>query len=145
GRFEEAMVRYQEQALSAARAEVALEARCKAGLCLVQLERTEEAAKLFEQVAAAKGERWPIVAGSQLWLIRLQQKRWEESGALFDTLTSRIDSQGLVAYIPEALRQRVLKEATIPTSDFVLPDPSRVQRLEQVAALADLFQIGSSR
>ena len=43
GRYNEALALYQEQALASPTAELGREAHCKAGLCLVELNRLDEA------------------------------------------------------------------------------------------------------
>ena len=54
------------------------EARVKAAFCLRALGRETEAADFFERVAAEEGEHWPIVAGAELLMIRVRQRRYAE-------------------------------------------------------------------
>src|SRR5262249_52094389 len=72
GQFAEALLDYQAQAPVASDPKIAQEARCKEGLCLMGLGRYEDAEKPLEQLAASPGERWPVVAACQLWLLRLR-------------------------------------------------------------------------
>src|SRR5581483_10389679 len=85
GRHAEALELYQEQAIASGSQEAGAEARLKAALCLAELNRAEDAARLFERVAGAPG-RWAPVAACQLWLLRLRQDRPAEADAVFESL-----------------------------------------------------------
>src|SRR5205807_2487069 len=73
-------------------AEALREARCKAGLCLAALGQPERASDLFAAVAAEggwPGEIWPLMATFQLWLLHLQQDRYQDAEKLFAEVRTR--------------------------------------------------------
>jgi tetratricopeptide (TPR) repeat protein len=79
GRYGEALAFY-EQHLRTGTPRARHEAECKAGLCLLALRRTGEAAAYFERVAAAKpeeGEPWPLVATVQRWLLYVREEKFD--------------------------------------------------------------------
>ena len=58
--------------------QVRQEARCKEALCLIELQRPGDAADILEALVrdlTVKGERWPLVASCELWLLYLKQNR----------------------------------------------------------------------
>jgi WD40 repeat protein/serine/threonine protein kinase/tetratricopeptide (TPR) repeat protein len=110
GRLVEALAHYQEQARKASEARFRQEARCKAALCLLALRRQDQAAELFQQVAAEPGPRWPAVARCQLWLIRLRQKRFKEANAILADMTTNYRFADLAPSVPRAVREEILRE-----------------------------------
>src|SRR5262249_9671059 len=118
GHYGEALGLYQEQALTAARGEVNREARCKAGLCLVQLNRPDEAANVFEPLAAEAEGRWPLLAACQLWVVRLQQHRVADTGAVFASIRARFRPEELASYVPEAVKERLLVTVTLKKTEL---------------------------
>jgi tetratricopeptide (TPR) repeat protein len=138
GQYPEALALYQEQAIAAPRSEAGREARCKAGLCLVQMNRLDEAAALFEPLAAEVAERWPLVAACQLWLLRLQ--RGEETGPLFATLSARLRPGELATYVAQDLKDRLFRMSPLTKFEMLLPNARVARRLEESVELADLFE-----
>jgi len=116
GRFSEARDHYREQAIASADTPAALEARYKAALCLLAMQRDSEAAELFESVAAQSGIAaesegdWPLLAACRLWLLRLQQERADEADAVFHSLSSRYRFQELAALVPDNLRRDIIQQ-----------------------------------
>jgi len=138
GEFAQALSLYQLQARSGD-AGIATEARCKAGLCLVALNRIDDAAVEFEAVASASGDRWPVMAVAQLALIRLQQKRFEDANALFSVAAVRCTPDQVARYVPASVRQQILSQPGLPASSYVLPTPSTVRRAEALYKLYELL------
>jgi tetratricopeptide (TPR) repeat protein len=98
--------------------EVGQAARYKEGLCLLRLEREREAVELFQQVAQLRGDRWPVLADSQLWLIFTAHKPGG-GPAEVDAVRERIKARGLTfekfaALIPDELRMRILHPRAFP-------------------------------
>jgi tetratricopeptide (TPR) repeat protein len=139
GKLSDALACFQEQALAAGGTEAGREARCKAGLCLLGLNRPDEAVKILEPLAIETGDRWPLVAACQVWLLRLGQNRLDDAQAFIDSISSRYRFEDLATFIPGDLRQRILKSHFIPVSDYLLFKPATLRNLEQVLALAELF------
>jgi serine/threonine protein kinase/tetratricopeptide (TPR) repeat protein len=104
GRFDGALNLYRAQLEESRDPAIRQEARCKEGLCLLGLKRLDEAAPIFEQVMAEKGERWPAWAACQLWIVRLKQKRATEADALFVTLADRYSAEQMATLISDDVR-----------------------------------------
>jgi serine/threonine protein kinase len=98
--------------------EVGQAARYKEGLCLLRLEREREAVELFQQVAQLRGDRWPVLADCQLWLIFTAHKPGGGPGEV-EAVRERIKARGLTfekfaALIPDELRMRILHPRAFP-------------------------------
>ncbi|MCE9562038.1 MAG: protein kinase [Planctomycetes bacterium] len=138
GEYAAALLLYQQQTRSGD-AGIATEARCKAGLCLVGLNRVDDAAIEFESVAVASGDRWPVMAVAQLALIRLQQKRFEDANSLFSVAAVRSTPEQVARYVPAAVRLQFLSQPGLPASSYVLPTEATVRRAEALYTLYELL------
>ena len=69
--FSEALAEYERQVLSDANTDAGQELRYKKSLCLVRLNRSDDAIAAFRQLTAEPGSRWPLLAACQLWLLQL--------------------------------------------------------------------------
>jgi tetratricopeptide (TPR) repeat protein len=139
GKLSDALTCFQEQALSGGTTEAGREARCKAGLCLLGLGRPAEAVKILEPLAVEAGDRWPLVAACQVWLLRLRQNRFDDAEAFIESISNRYRFEDLATFIPGDLRQRILKSHYIPASEYLFFKPATLRNLEQVLSLAELF------
>ncbi len=138
GQFAEALAQYQQQTAQSAGSEFSQEARYKQGLCLLALNRVPDAAALFEPLYLADGERWPALAGCQLWLMRLREKRHDAADVLFQTLSSRFQFRDLLVLLPQDLRSEILKEYREGYRDFSYQlslDPKRLERLKRAVEM----------
>lgn len=155
-RFEEALLFFREQGRSfGAATEQGQEARVKEGLCLWALKRPEEAGGALEQVAAglienparppvsreASRRSWPAVATSQLWLLRLEQKREREAEALFATLSGHYGFNDLARIIPQPVRDRIISAYRDEAGglNLLLDIPDRLSRLERANSVIKLL------
>jgi tRNA A-37 threonylcarbamoyl transferase component Bud32/tetratricopeptide (TPR) repeat protein len=139
--FAEAADHFRAQADSARDLLVGQEARCKMGLCFAELRQYGEAARLFEQLAAEPGDRWPLFAQCQLWLIRLRQKRFADADAIFKHLSSHYTFEQLAVCIPDDVRERILD--AFRGEDIhqkIKVDPLRIGNLERALAIENLFE-----
>jgi WD40 repeat protein/tRNA A-37 threonylcarbamoyl transferase component Bud32 len=142
GRYEEALAAYQSQGVAAGTSATGLEARHKAALCLLHLNRAEEAASLFEGVAAEAGERWPLLAAFRLWLLRLEQGRSEEAEAAFTSISTRFRFEELLAVLPSDARQEILRRYDAPLGQSALKSADPLVRdAERADAVADFLQV----
>jgi tetratricopeptide (TPR) repeat protein len=145
GEVEKALAIFQREAAVVLDAKLRQEARCKEALCLVALHRQEEAARLLAPLCGEAGERWPLVAACQLWLIYLRQNRAVEAESLVESLLSRgYSADRLAAVFPEDLRQNLWLYYNKDFSGFTLlfqADPKRVAGLERLAAIHDLLAL----
>src|SRR5262249_28683837 len=124
----------------------AQEARCKQAFCEVQLRHPEEAAALFERVAAEDGPRWPAVAACQLWLVRLRQQRTEDAEARLDGLTTDCRCEQLVQLVPSQDRERILQNyRKPPVVDLLRTNPRLGTNLDRAAAAEKLLGASLAR
>ena len=103
GHYAEALTEYQQQIQAAGGAEAEQQVRYQEALCLLALNRQAEAEAQFERLAAEAGERWPALASCRLWLIRVQQNRFEDSDAIFEHVSARYSLEDLAAFVPSEL------------------------------------------
>ena len=96
--YAEALAAYEEAAPTAGAA-VGLEARYKAAVCLIELNRLDEAADRLEGVAGADGARWPLLAGNRLWQLRLRQGQPDKAEAVFQSLAAHAGAEDAVLYM----------------------------------------------
>jgi WD40 repeat protein len=136
GRFEEALKRFEEQGPGNQ------EARYKAGVCLLRLGRSDEGSARLEPLAGETGERWPLLAAVQMWILRLRAKQTDEAEAVFNALGARYDRRDLLRLLPLEMREAVLESYPPSSSNLVFLDVVRViGRLESLDRVADLLQI----
>jgi tetratricopeptide (TPR) repeat protein len=141
GQFEEAIGSYREQAIASKDKETTQAARYKEGLCLVAMKREEEAAQVFEPLAAQPGTRWPVLAACQLWAIRLGQDRLADAEAIFEGLSTRHKFEKLAVQIPVELRDRIVNKYVEDARllDFILrPNPNKLRDMERAIAVQEL-------
>ncbi len=137
-RFEEALRHYQAAARTAV-GETALEARYKSGLCLLRLNRTENAAELLEQVAATATGRWALLASCQLWSLRTKARQLEAADAIHDSINTRYRVRDLYATVPTELREEILKSYQTYGVQHFLYNPERIRNLERALAAFKLL------
>jgi len=145
GQHEQALEHYQALARASLGTAAGLEAQFKAGLCLASLGREDEAIKMFEEVAAESGERWPVRAACQLWLHHAKEGRLGRAEAIFRNISSRVKFEQLAAIIPVELRQQILDayhsryEYTGGMGNTLRHNPQLVQDLERLVILEGFF------
>ena len=108
GETERAFVVYQEQAAVRRDSRLKQEARYKAAVCLMERKRFEEAANYLEAVVAEMGDRWPPLAGCQLWLCRLRQNRSTDADRVLDALLARFTAEQVASLVPDDVREQIL-------------------------------------
>jgi tetratricopeptide (TPR) repeat protein len=140
GQFDAALEYYREQSLRQSAVEVSQESRCKTALCLLNLNRLDEAATLFEQLGGEAGPRWPLMAASQLWMLRLRQDRIDEAESVFTSIEARHKFEELAALVPDDLRQRILRSYSVAGASYLLFNPNMVRNLERAIAVGDYLQ-----
>jgi tetratricopeptide (TPR) repeat protein len=144
GKYTEALVQYQAQALASGASEVGQEARVKAAYCLLALSRSQEAGDGFERVTAEAGSRWPIVAGCELLMLRMRQGRQPDADTVFEILSRRHSFEQLAGFIPQEFRQQLSRA---PVESFsrgrlvlLRPGPHLLRSLERARALQEFFR-----
>ena len=106
--YEQALEHYREQARTSAGTTAAQEARFKAALCLSSLGREDEAVRRFDQLAIESGDRWPVRAACQLWLIHAKNGELDRADTLFQDISGRVKFEQLAALIPMEHRQQIV-------------------------------------
>ncbi len=137
GRFADALSLYEEQVLAGG--DIVAEARCKSGMCLVALNRPDDAAAEFEAVVSSSGDRWPVVAATQLWMMRLREKRYSDAEALFASVSVRFTTEQLAQFVPLIVREELTRAERIPNLNLLLQDPEVIPRIEAMYGLAKLL------
>ncbi len=141
GRFGAALEFFQQQAARDVASDAAQEARCKAALCLVALDRRAEAADAFARLANEPGERWPLIAAVQLWQLRLRDGNWDEAYALFEAIRARFPREAFEAYTPLDLRRRL--SGSFPArAAYFFAGPAEAQRTRQQLTMAEFLGAG---
>lgn len=120
------------------------EANVKAGMCLIRLNRIDEALKILDPMVNANGERWPIIAATELWLLRLRQKDYENAEYLFERIKLRFTRQQLSRFVSASVREELAKTNSFSMLELILRDPKTIPQLESkldVAELLDLTEV----
>lgn len=109
GSFGDALDQYRLQGSTLSDPQLRAEVRYKTGLCLLFLERLQEAETTFVELAAEPDGRWSAPAGCQLWLMYLESGRVQEADAMLFRLSSQYTSQQLAALVPLETLDRIHK------------------------------------
>lgn len=131
-RFGEAALFFAQQAALAGDGELAQQARYKEALCLLGSKRENDAVPLLKALSNAEGNRWPVLADCQLYLLLLDRKdaaSQMEADVVIERLLSReLREDHLIMLLPEATRQRFLAY-DLPQGNFdlfVVPTKGRL-------------------
>ena len=141
GRFVEALPCYRDQQIRARDVQTSQEARHKEAMCLLALNRPDEAAAVLEPLAGEAGQRWPPLAGCQLWQLRLQQGRMPDAEAIFDSLSGRFRFEDLAVAVPHKLADQILSSYRSAASGIGLfqVGPREVRGAERMVAVSELL------
>jgi tetratricopeptide (TPR) repeat protein len=140
GRYADALALYERQTAGDSEAVPNQEARYKMGLCLAALNRLGEAEKQFHTVAHADGQRWPLSAACQLWLMQLRQRRFDDMDDLLDIVGSRLQPGQIRVYVPAGVRHDLVGHTHLPRKDFLFFEPDHLRRAKAHLKLAELLQ-----
>jgi tetratricopeptide (TPR) repeat protein len=139
GRYGDALALYQGQ-FAAGDLAGKQEAQYRAATCLMRLNRSDEAAQLLAALVNAEGERWPLIAACQLWLIRLRQKKFDDLDNLLTIFSAHFNREQLATYVPAHLRQDTVRLTQVGPGDHLLMDPAVLRQAEQALAIARFFE-----
>jgi tetratricopeptide (TPR) repeat protein len=142
GVFAPALAAYEEQARAYVSAEIGQQVRYKEALCLLALRRGKEAEPLLERLAGESGGRWPAMAACRLWLELVRQKRFDQTDAIFDSLSARYRFEQLVTFVPEQSYGEIVRgyAAQAMGTNAYKPHPALIAQCERAVAIAKLFQ-----
>jgi serine/threonine protein kinase len=151
---EDAQKWYQQAARNAREDRVRQEARYKEGLCLLALKHTDDAARVFEKLAAEGytggetrgGKDWPAMADCQLLLVYHRQSTPEGRAAVDGILDKLIARQGhrpgeFATIIPIEDREGLFSARSLHAARVVLRKPEEiVSDCERANKAATLFE-----
>jgi hypothetical protein len=142
-----ALEHYLQEARQSAGTEAGQEALCKQAFCCAAMNRTSEAMKMFEELGAQDEGRWSLVAACQLWLHWIRQNRFDEATALLERIATHYSFDQLARYVQEDARTAILDayQPRMDPYDFYRHDRARLQRLEQLATVEELFNAPNER
>lgn len=145
--FAAAHAHYLQAARQWAGTEPGQEALCKQGFCSMAMNRTPEATKIYEALAVQGNGRWPLIAACQLWIHWIGQNRFDEASALLERVTTHYSSQEVTRYLDEGTRDTILQAYEPRTDSYNVhrPDQGRLQRLQQLLTVEDVFNAPPSR
>ena len=139
GDLDQAADAYREQEQGAAGPQVLQEAKCKRGVCLADLGQTDEAIRIFEELEEEQGDRWPVIAGCRLWLLRLTgpAKNADEAYAIYSRLASKRRLEKIAALVPTEIPAAIVN-ANTPESSYnqIVNKPNLVRDLELARDIA---------
>lgn len=104
------------------------------------LERPEARERL-QAIQSEQGDRWPVLAGCQLWLLELHSHNFDAADQIFETLASRHRFDQLVSLVPSEVRNDILTAYRIQGQGFSFykRDPGRVSRLRRAVEVENLL------
>ncbi len=136
GQFVEAAAFYQRAASDPS---TAAEALYKTGMSFAQVKRRDEAVHLLESAAGQSGDRWPVLAACQLWVLLLDDGKFEEADVVLATAAARFTPDQLARNVPFATRARILALYNMPPLNYIAPEPNLVRRAEAAARIGKLL------
>jgi tetratricopeptide (TPR) repeat protein len=133
-----------DAALAVFEALTSYEAQFKAALCLIELQRLDEAAGHLQRLADVRGDVWTALASWHLWDVRLRLNQRDQADLILLTLLSREQGREVALLVPDILRQSVLKayqeRYAFSPAEALRFNPNRVANLERSLQLQELFQ-----
>ncbi|MGB7343595.1 MAG: protein kinase [Pirellulaceae bacterium] len=99
---------YQRLARESKLPESQVEAEYKAAVCLTQLKRLPEAAKLLGNVHLSSVEPWSLLASCQRWLMHIRAGELAEAEMVCDQLSAVYSFEQLAAAVPIDLRTEII-------------------------------------
>jgi WD40 repeat protein/tetratricopeptide (TPR) repeat protein len=137
GELGRAVAAYRKQEEDLSNVQAVQEAKCKEGVCLAALGQAEEAIRVFEQIEAEAGDRWPVIAGCRLWLLYLQQKNPDEAFKVYTRLSLQQRLERIAALVPADIPAEIVN-AYAPNSSYahIARNPNLARDLELALRVA---------
>lgn len=124
--------------------DVRQEAQLKAAFCLLRLNRLEEAETRLQELAAqgSLGKPAGMVALFQIWLLRLQQQRFDDANGLFHKIRVTELPDDILTVIAADTQQQILRsyDASLRKRKLLM-EPGMVPRLEAALAVHEFFKV----
>jgi len=109
GKLDQARDAYRILTLTEGDSEIGKEAQFKMAICLLNLERFDEAGTAFERLVSQSGTRWEAVAGCQLLLLRAQQGKLDEADALLEVLSNNHKIEALRPLVGKDVQEQLMR------------------------------------
>lgn len=144
GNYTAALDYFRDQVRETDDVEFQQEAQYKRALCLLRLNRREEAAAQFAELLAQPQEHWPPRAGCQLWLLHLRERQIAKANEIYDLLSLRFRFQDIAALIPFDVRREILlayRDKLSELNVILRYNPDLVSDMQRVAAIDRFLSI----
>lgn len=144
GQFEAALSAYQQIASPSQDSTIKQESVYKQGLCLIGLNRREDALTTWDTLVKERKngwDRWSLLAMAQHWLVKLEQDVGTSDPTLPPEFSQEADLRRLVRVCPLAVRQK-LRDGYIDQDQFakfVFYKAGRRKRLELLERIDPLL------
>lgn len=142
GEWAQALERYR-RAEKGSRKSEDLEARYKQAVCLAETGHRSDSLEVLESMIHEVDEQgqWPVLAACQVWLILLEDGRFDEADAVIENLAHRFDFEKLALAVPERIRSQILQRYSTRTMGMNLlrHDPNRVRDAQRIVDVIQLL------
>lgn len=147
--YTDALASYRDQivAVGASDKEVGQEARLKAALCLLKLQRLTDALPELERLAGEGRSRWSALAGCELLQHYLNLRRHKDVDTLFDVLSVNHSLDTLTPLITKGFRESLLGLYTADVTEAQLmfvPRAADLRNLDRAAKIYNYFQVAKA-
>jgi tetratricopeptide (TPR) repeat protein len=148
-KYADALASYRAQVVAAGTGDkdVSQQARLKAAMCLVKLQRLSDAIPELERLAGESKSRWSAIASCELLQLYLNQGRTKDVDVLFDVLSENHSLDKLIPLMSKESRERLLRfytEEVMETHLLYRPRAVDVRNLDRSMRVHDYFQIPKS-
>lgn len=144
GAYEEALLQFQDVALSESKSLLQQEARYKQADCLAQLNRQEESRAILMQLFFEVGERWPMLAGTKIWSSLLRERKLADAEAIYERLSTQFPFERLPAMVSDDMRSEILAAYRPDESAKVVKgltySPTMIREAERIWLIQKLLQ-----
>lgn len=150
GKFDEALVQYESQLqqlpVNDDMAAFGLEARYKAGLCLQNLNRTEQAVEHFQAVSETAvlamtdpaQRSWQMLSAAQLWLLYVVENQYAQAESFLHELRAQNSLQEIARYVPHHTRQQLF-DAHVQAGEAAEVRGDVISQLQMAVEVGELF------
>lgn len=142
GRFSESEPLYLAASRGDVSAIVRREVLFKRALCLISLQRENEAAELLEQLSDNAIDRWSPAAGCQLLLLRIAQRQMDKADLVLEELQARYTPEQLSRLVSTDIRDNLVREISdslVRVDRLMRFDPDRLNACKRLATIDRLL------
>lgn len=115
----------------------------KQAICELALQQKEVAVKHLEQLLSGNEGNWPVLAGCQLWLLKLQENDSKGAQEVYAALSAQPEFSRVVKVVPADVRQRIIQALApqrLVLSTLRVYSEQDIRQLEQAAAVCELLE-----